>query len=78
MDLTQDTKQEKLKSCHNCANIVKYTDDNGVPHLSCDEYGFNMLGFPANCDPPHDDACKYWTDDPKKANKWRDICARSF
>lgn len=68
----------KEKSCHNCLNVVKYTDDKGVQHLSCDEYGFNMLGFPANCDPPHDDACKLWTDDPKQANKWREICARSF
>ena len=66
------------KSCNNCLNVVKYTDDKGVLHMSCDEYGFNMLGFPANCDPPHDDACDYWTDDPQRANKWREVCARSF
>ena len=30
------------KSCHNCLNVSKYTDDKGVLHMSCDEYGFNM------------------------------------
>lgn len=68
----------KEKSCHNCLNVVKYTDDKGVQHLSCDEYGFNMLGFPANCDPPHDDACKWWTNDPNEAGTWKAVCARSF
>lgn len=68
----------KDKSCCNCANVFKYTDSNGTLHMSCDEYGFFMLGSPANCDPPHDDACKFWTDDQKQANKWREICARSF
>lgn len=68
----------KEKSCHNCLNVVKYTDDKGVQHLSCDEYGFNMLGIPANCDPPHDVACKWWTNDPNEAGTWKAVCARSF
>lgn len=58
------------KSCHNCLNVVKYTDDKGVLHMSCDEYGFYKLGFPANITPPYDEACELWTDDPDKKDTW--------
>lgn len=57
------------KSCSNCANVSKYTYQ-GKESMACEEYGFYHLGWPANCDPPYDDACELWTDDPEKANTW--------
>ena len=50
------------KACGNCAN-----NDNGT----CEEYGYYHCGVPVCCDPPYDEACELWTDDPKKANTWR-------
>ena len=53
------------KTCGNCANCEKNGDK-----WSCDEYGFYHGGVPVWCNPPHDEACELWTDDPKKANTW--------
>ncbi len=66
------------KSCHNCLNAFWYTDESGKEHGSCDEYGFYKLGFPANIEPPYDDACEMWTDEPEKANRWKKDCYRTF
>lgn len=57
------------KSCGNCANCFKDEKD-GKPNWSCEEYGFFYVGMPVSCSPPNDEACKLWTDDPKKANSW--------
>ena len=53
----------KDKSCDNCVNNY---------HGTCEEYGFfKGMGVPVHCEPPYNEACDLWTDDPKKANKWR-------
>ncbi len=50
------------KSCNNCVN-----NDNGT----CEEYGFYYNGItPVHVEPPYDEACDLWTDDPKKKNTW--------
>lgn len=54
------------KSCGNCANCDKVRDDDWV----CEEYGFYHAGVPVHCEPPYDEACDFWTDDPRKANTW--------
>lgn len=54
------------KSCGNCANCDKVGDK-----WMCEEYGFYFNGIaPVDCTPPHDEACRLWTDDPAKANTW--------
>lgn len=57
---------EAEKSCGNCVNCDKSTSVGWV----CEEYGFYYIGAPVHCDPPHDEACKFWTDDPKKKNSF--------
>lgn len=58
----------KEKKCDNCENCDKMADDVWV----CEEYGFYYGGYaPVRCDPPYNEACEYWTDDPKKANSWQ-------
>lgn len=55
------------KSCGNCANCDKASDT----LWTCDEYGFYHNGHaPVHCEPPMDEACELWTDDPNKANTW--------
>lgn len=54
-----------IKSCGNCVNCWK-----GEDFWSCEEYGFYYAGCPVRVDPPYDDPCPHWTDDPKKRNTW--------
>jgi len=56
----------KAKSCGTCANCIKMHDND----WACEEYGFYYVGLPVHCEPPNDDPCDYWTDDPNKANTW--------
>jgi hypothetical protein len=57
------------KSCGNCVNCDKI--NKGKLGWICEEYGFYYNGFaPVNVTPPHDEACRFWTDDPKKKNTW--------
>ena len=54
-----------MKSCGNCENCFKASNDN----WTCEEYGFYKNGnAPVHCEPPYDEPCEFWTDDPKKAN----------
>jgi hypothetical protein len=57
----------KEKSCGNCVNCGKYTA-NGKEQWYCDNY-FGCEGMPYTVSPPRDEACRNWTDDPKKKNK---------
>lgn len=57
------------KLCDNCVNrdIVK---PEGKPEFwACEEYGIMTYGVPADCTPPHNLACDFWTDDLKERNK---------
>lgn len=56
-----------MKSCGNCVNCNKVIDDFWI----CEEYGYYYGSGPAHCEPPYDEPCQYWTDDPKKANTWK-------
>lgn len=53
------------KTCGNCVNCEKLDT-----FWACDEYGFFHGGVPVHCEPPYDEACELWTDDPKKKNTW--------
>ena len=61
--------QKHERTCGNCVNCEKDTPVGWV----CEEYGFYFTGQPVGCNPPFDEACELWTDDPKKRNtfmKW--------
>lgn len=54
------------KSCANCVNCDKLDT-----FWACEEYGFYHNGHtPVRCDPPYDEACELWTDDPSRRNTW--------
>lgn len=65
METKKELKKEQRR-CGNCANVHK-----GEKFWSCEEFGFWLVGCaPVDCTPPNDKACRFWTDDPKKANSW--------
>lgn len=51
------------KSCGNCARCWKYMSG-GKECWSCEE-SEHGIGMPVDCYPPHDEACRNWTDDPE-------------
>lgn len=57
------------KSCENCVNCDKVKLEGKDEFWACDEYGIVYLGVPANCAPPNDCACEFWTDDPTQRHK---------
>ena len=57
---------KKNKNCGNCINCDKVSDTNWC----CETYGFYYCGAPVHVEPPYDEACKMWTDDPKQKNSW--------
>lgn len=55
------------RTCGNCVHCYKVHDK----LWCCEEYGYNCNGgVPVHCEPPYDEACMFWTDDPAKANAW--------
>ena len=55
------------RTCGNCANCNKVHDK----LWCCEEYGsYYNWHVPVHCEPPYDEACEFWTDDPAKANTW--------
>lgn len=58
------------KSCGNCARVHKYMS-NGKERWACEEEE-NSVGMPVDCYPPHDKACKNWTDNPSDVGKIED------
>lgn len=58
------------KSCGNCARVHKYTS-NGKEVWACEE-SFDAVGMPVHCEPPYDDACRNWTDNPNDVGKEED------
>lgn len=55
-----------MKTCGNCVNRERFRRPDGSEFWVCEEYGIVYLGVPANVTPPADDACKFWTNDPKR------------
>ena len=51
------------KTCGNCLNCFKAGDD-----WSCEDF-IDSVGMPVTCNPPHDEACPNWTDDPNERHK---------
>lgn len=58
-----------MKTCGNCVNCFKYKTKDGEDSWACDEYGIVHYGIPADCTPPNDEPCEFWTNDPKQKNK---------
>ena len=46
------------KSCGNCVNCEKYGNSWACENVAGSE------GWPCDCTPPHDEACKNWSDNP--------------
>lgn len=65
---------EKPKSCENCVNCDKVKPEGKDEFWTCDEYGAVYLTAPANCTPPNDCACDFWTDDPAERHKRYNMC----
>lgn len=52
------------KTCGNCVNLEKYTVDDREK-WGCENF-FGCEGMLYNVEPPADEACENWTDNPKK------------
>ena len=51
------------KSCGNCVNCFK-----GEEFWSC-ENSDSAMGMPVKCNPPYDEACSHWSDNPADYEK---------
>lgn len=60
---------QKKKTCSNCINCEKYGDKK--ERWTCENVA-GSEGWPCDCTPPYDDACKNWSDDPKDKDKAQD------
>ena len=52
------------KSCGNCVQCEKK-----LGHFWCCENSYDACGMPVRCDPPYDEPCKNWSDDPRSIGK---------
>ena len=59
----------KKKSCGNCVNCEKFGDNK--ERWTCENVA-GSEGWPCDCSPPHDDACKNWSDNPADKDKAQD------
>jgi len=55
------------KSCGNCVNCDKTTFE-GKEKWYCENWD-RGVGMPFGVEPPHDEACSNWSDDPKDRDK---------
>ena len=54
------------KSCGNCVNCEKYGNSWACENVAGSE------GWPCDCAPPHDEACKNWSDNLADKDKAQD------
>lgn len=54
------------KSCGNCVNCEKYGENNAT--WACENCK-GQEGWPVTCNPPYDEACENWSDNPRERGK---------
>ena len=61
-----ETNMANKRTCGNCVNCEKY-ESNGKEKWACENYEYGV-GMPFDVTPPHDKACRNWSNDPKERN----------
>ena len=66
-----EQKTRMKKSCGNCVQCEKGIWSDGKEHWTC-ENNDRACGMPVGVNPPYDEACSNWSDDPDDKDKPQD------